>query len=255
MSTLTGSTGRPWSDGARGRVNDALRRGWYWGVDYGWVARGFVGGLVRRDTPARYAEGTLSPVLLLPGVVEEWTLMRSVADRLSRDGHPVHVLPELRRNTMTVSEGSALAAAYLAARDLRDVVVVAHSKGGLIGKHVLIGDADARVRAVVAIATPFAGSVLARWFPWRIVRALRPADATIVALSAITDVNHRITSIYPAFDPHIPAGSHLDGATNVRVAAIGHFRILDDPEVLDAVAEAARAASGHADARPDGKAE
>lgn len=248
MSTPTGSARRPWSDEARDRVNDALRRGWYWGVDYGWVARGFVEGLVRRDTPARYAEGTLSPVLLLPGVVEEWTLMRAIADRLSGEGHPVHVLPELGRNTMTVPEGSALAAAYLAAHDLRDVIVVAHSKGGLIGKHLLIGDADGRVRRVVAVATPFAGSILARWFPWRIVRALRPADTTIVAMSAITDVHHRITSIYPVFDPHIPAGSHLDGATNVRVAAIGHFRILDDPEVLDAVAEAARAASGPPDA-------
>ena len=225
------------------RVNQTLRRGWYWGVDYAWVTRGFVDGLVRRDVPARYTEGDLSPVLILPGVVEEWTLMRSVADRLSLAGHPVHVLPELRRNTMTVSEGSALAAAYLAARDLRDVVIVGHSKGGLIGKHVLIGDADARVRRVVAIATPFAGSILARWFPWRIVRALRPSDATIVALSAITEVNHLITSVYPVFDPHIPGGSRLDGATNVRIAAMGHFRILDDHEALDAVTEAARGGS------------
>lgn len=64
---------------------------------------------------------------------------------------------------------------------------------------------------------------------------LRPSDPTIMALAARTDVNDRIVSIYPSFDPHIPAGSELEGAVNVPVRAMGHFRILEDAEVLDAV--------------------
>ena len=221
------------------QASELARRGWYWGRDYAWVTRGFVDGLVRREVPASFAEGDLSPVLLLPGVVEEWTMMRPVAERLNREGHPVHVVPQLGRSTMAVADGSAVVTAQLAARNLRDVVVVAHSKGGLIGKHVLTKDADSRIRRLVAIATPFAGSVLARWFPWSTVRALRPADSTIIGLQAATEVNHLITSIYPAFDPHIPGGSHLEGATNVPVAAMGHFRVLGDAEVLAAVAAAA----------------
>ena len=163
-------------------------------------------------------------------------MMRPVAERLNREGHPVHVVPQLGRSTMAVADGSAVVTAQLAARNLRDVVVVAHSKGGLIGKHVLTTDADSRIRRVGAIATPFAGSVLARWFPWSTVRALRPADSTIIGLQAATEVNHLITSIYPAFDPHIPGGSHLEGATNVPVAAMGHFRELGDAQVLAGVA-------------------
>ena len=231
MSTPTAS---------RNRLAVALRRGWYWGADYRWATRWIGHGLVRREVPHQYAHGWARPVLLIPGVLEEWTLMRPVGDRLSRDGHPVHVLPELRRNTITVVEGAALASAYLVANDLRDVTIVAHSKGGLIGKRMLLDDAEGRIRNLVAIASPFRGSVLARLVPSEAVRAMSPDDATILDLAARPEVNDRITSICPTFDPHIPEGSHLDGATNVPVEAIGHFRVLGDPEVLDAVSAAAR---------------
>ena len=223
------------------RVRDALRRGWYWGADYRWLMRRVVGqGFGPRDVPHGYGHGWRRPVLLIPGVLEEWTVMRPVADRLNAAGHPVHLLPELKRNTLTVTEGATLASLYLAAQGLREVVIVAHSKGGLIGKQVLLDDAEQRVRGLVAIATPFSGSVLARLVPARAIRALSPDDATIGALRDRTEVNHLITSICPAFDPHIPTGSRLPGARNIAVAAMGHFRVLGDPEVLAAVLAASQ---------------
>ena len=55
-----------------------------------------------------------------------------------------------------------------------------------------------------------------------------------------TSVNGRIVSIFGPFDPHIPDGSMLEGATNVRVPTAGHFRVLGTPvthrAVLDAIA-------------------
>lgn len=221
------------------RARDVLRRGWYWGADYRWVTKAIVGGLVRPGLPPGYSQGWRRPVLLVPGVIEDWTMMRLIGDRLNQAGHPVHRLPDLRRNTMTVVEGSEVTAAYLADHDLRDVVIVAHSKGGLIAKHFMLGDTEGRVRQLIAIATPFSGSVLARLVPWQLVRSLGPDDPTITELAGQAAVNHKITSVSPAFDPHIPGGSHLDGAVNVPVAAMGHFRVLAQPEVLDAVVAAA----------------
>jgi len=223
----------------RFRARDGLRRGRAWGSDYWWVVRALGQGLVRRDVPSRYAQGTLAPVVLIPGVLEEWTMMRHLADALSRAGHPVHTLPELKRNTATVGDAALLVAAYLSGRDLNDVVFVAHSKGGLIGKQVLLGPEGHRVRRLVTVATPFAGSVLARLIPHPVVRSLAPDDRSIVELARRAEVNHKITSICPLFDPHIPGGSSLDGATNVRVSAMGHFRVLADDEVLVAVVAAA----------------
>lgn len=221
------------------RARRALARGWYWGADYRYAARAQGRGLVSREVPDAYTAGALPPVVLIAGVLEPWTLLRPVADRLSAAGHPVHVIPELAYNVLTVAEASELASGVLASRGLRDVILVAHSKGGLVGKHMLAHDPDGRIRRLIAIATPFGGSTLARLVPSPTIRALRPDDATIVELASRPELNAMITSIYPTFDPHIPDGSRLPGAVNVQVAAMGHFRILSDPEVLDAVASAA----------------
>jgi hypothetical protein len=95
------------------------------------------------------------------------------------------------------------------------------------------------VHSLIAIATPFSGSSLAPYIPSRTIRALGPADSLIVALAANLDLNSRITSIYGEFDPHIPGGSELPGATNVRVPVVGHFRVLADRRVIRAVLDAA----------------
>jgi hypothetical protein len=50
-----------------------------------------------------------------------------------------------------------------------------------------------------------------------------------------TSVNGRIVSIFGRYDLHIPDGSMLEGATNVRVPVVGHFRILGAPETWRAV--------------------
>lgn len=178
-------------------------------------------------------------MVLLAGVLEPWTLLLPAALRLNDAGHPIHVVPELAYNLSSVTDAARVALDTVRARDLWDVVLVAHSKGGLVGKRMLGDDAEGRVACLVAIATPFHGSSLARLLPSRTIRSLGPDDPAIRDLAARTDLNARITSIYPSFDPHIPDGSSLPGATNVPVAAMGHFRILSDPEALDAVVAAA----------------
>lgn len=229
--------GVPLSRAERTRL--LARRGWYWAADYRYIARAQGRGLVSREVPDAYSRGDRPPVVLIAGVLEPWTLLRPIADRLNAAGHPVQVIPELAYNVITVAEASELAAGMLAARRLRDVILVAHSKGGLVGKHMLAADSEGRIRHLIAVATPFAGSTLAWLVPSPTIQALRPEDPTIVELTAQPELNARITSIYPSFDPHIPGGSYLEGATNVPVQAIGHFRILRDPEVLDAVVAAA----------------
>lgn len=240
MSTPTGESrvsraaGRRWGVPWR-----AARRGWYWAADYRYIVRHQGAGLADPAVPAAYAAGDRAPVVLIAGVMEPWTLLRPAADMLSADGHPIHVVLDLAYNLAAVPEASDLVAGEIQERDLRHVILVTHSKGGLIGKHVLAHDTEGRVDRLIAIATPFAGSTLARFVPLTSIQALRPTDETILGLAAHETVNARITSIYPEFDPHVPDGSHLDGATNVALPVIGHFRILSDPLLLDAVAAAA----------------
>lgn len=147
-------------------------------------------------------------------------------------GHPVHVVETLQRNQRPVVEMAESVAEFLEARELTDVILVAHSKGGLAGKLAMTGRAGGRVRSMLAVATPFGGSRYARMIPVRTLRAFSPEDPSILSLAQQLTVNARIVSVYADFDPHIPEGSELAGAKNVRLETGGHFRILAHPRVL-----------------------
>jgi len=189
--------------------------------------------LVRQDPKGRYPGGELSPVLILPGVYETWQFLRPVADHLHALGHPVHLLPELGYNRRDIPETAAIAQRYLAQNDLRDVVLVAHSKGGLVGKHMMVGDdLEGRISSLIAVNSPFGGSSLARWAPNRTLRAFSPKDETLATLAANLEANSRIVSVYSRRDPLIPSGSRLDGATNIELPMVGHFTPLGSPQLL-----------------------
>jgi alpha-beta hydrolase superfamily lysophospholipase len=185
--------------------------------------------------PASYARGSERPVVLIPGVYERWQFLRPIADALAARGHPVYVIPELGINTRAIPASGQRVLASLAERNLRGVALVAHSKGGLIGKAAMLEDADGRIDRLVAVATPFSGSRMAYYTLVPALRAFRPTHPVIRRLVAERDVNARITSIQPAFDPHIPEGGDIEGGTNVRLDVVGHFRVLEDPTAIAAV--------------------
>ncbi len=219
----------------------ALRRLGWRAQDYRYVvARQAAGLRPRRSVPpvAASAEEGAAPVVLVPGVYESWTFLRPLGAVLAAAGHRVHVLPTLGYNRGPVPDAARALRALVAAEQLSGVVVVAHSKGGLVGKLAMTADADGSLAGMVAIATPFAGSRYARWVPLRAVRAFVPTDAVLVALAAERAVNARIVSVYSCFDPHIPECCALEGAAaNIELTTPGHFRLLADPRLPGVVLE------------------
>ena len=207
-------------------------------LDYAYAAGEQLRGMLDRRPLRRTvatADGTERiPVLLLPGVYETWRFLRPLARHLADRGHDVHVVDGLRWNIASVEDGAREVARVLSAMGSSRVAIVAHSKGGLIATRVLELEA-ARIVVVLAIATPFAGSPLARLLPLAGVRALGPAGTDVVGVAARTAVNDRIVSIAPWFDPHIPGGSELTGGRSVRLRTGGHFRILSSRELFQVV--------------------
>jgi len=194
-----------------------------------WQARA----VFSRTDPGDFASGDGTPVVVLPGIYETWRFLQPLITELHERGHPVHVIAALGRNRWPVPRGARHVAAYLREQDLRDVVLVAHSKGGLIGKQVMSdSETGERIRGMVAIASPFAGSVYGRVMLLPSLRAFSPNSAVIRALTRELAPNARIVSVYGEFDPHIPGGSELAGARNVRLETGGHFRVLAHPRVV-----------------------
>jgi len=208
-------------------------------ADYPNAIRFRVDAVRGRAVPPSFADGRLRPVVILPGIYESWHYLRPIAERLNADGHPVHVIPALGLNSAPIPATAARVHAHLVARGLTGVAIVAHSKGGIVGKHLMaLDDRESLVDRMVAIASPFSGSAMARIAPNSALRAFLPTDPVIAGLAAERAVNERITSIYPSFDPHIPDGCVLEGARNIELPVVGHFRILLEPGVIDAVVEA-----------------
>ncbi|MEU1973014.1 alpha/beta fold hydrolase [Microbacterium sp. NPDC019599] len=212
----------------------------WWGNDYVYAARWQLRGTLRPGRREDFASGEDRPIVIIPGVWEPWGFMRPVIDALKDAGHPVHVVPALGRNSRPVADAARVVAGFVADNDLTDVVLVAHSKGGLVGKYLMSElDDEHRITGMVAICTPFAGSDYARFMTSRTLRAFSPNDPTTLMLQKNLEVNARITTIAGIFDPHIPRIVELEGAANVRVEDGGHFRLLAHPDVLRAVVEVA----------------
>ncbi|MCM3695622.1 esterase/lipase family protein [Microbacterium oleivorans] len=211
-----------------------LRNAVWWARDYLYALRWQVAATFTRLDPRELTNGDRTPIVILPGVYETWRFMTPLIRVMHDRGHPVHVLPVLRRNRRPVDEAAARVVEYVEERDLRGCVLLAHSKGGLVGKRAMVIDAPTgRVRAMLAVATPFGGSRYGRLMVLPSLRIFSPRSATILALSREHEVNARIVSVYGRFDPHIPEGSELPGAAkNVRLETGGHFRVLAHSRVI-----------------------
>ena len=219
-------------------MSGLLRAARWWFQDYLYAAGRQVLSAVSRTKPEDFLSGTARPVVVIPGVYEDWRFMLPLVQRIHGQGHPVHVLTLLRRNRLAVPKAADLIAEYIRECDLADAVIVAHSKGGLIGKFVMMQlDPERRIAGMVAVCSPFSGSRYASFMLLPSLRAFSPRNAVTMQLSREERVNARITSVYGHFDPHIPEGSVLPGARNLQLDTAGHFRILAHEDTVRTILE------------------
>ena len=216
----------------------ALQKGAWWLQDYLYAAGWQVRGMLSRVQPGSFHQGHRRPVLIIPGVYENWQFMMPLIQSIHDAGHPVHVVTVLQRNQLDVPVAARMVAQHLEEAGLRDAAIVAHSKGGLIGKYaMLMLDPEQRIDRMVTVCTPFSGSRYARYMLLPSLRIFSPRHPLTLELAREEAINSRITSIYGPFDPHIPEGSVLPGATNIELPTAGHFRILGDPETARIIVE------------------
>ncbi|MEY4731495.1 MAG: hypothetical protein RL681_441 [Candidatus Parcubacteria bacterium] len=217
-----------------------MRRIGHWVRDYFYAGHRIVHAFIYRTPPQHYlgyVRVGKAPVIIIPGIYEKWNYLKPLADVISRKGHPVYVVPRLAHNTRAIPASADIVRKLISEKDLKNVVLLAHSKGGIIGKYLLAFlNSDHRVRRLIAIASPFGGSFLAH-IPLKGLGELRPGSEVLTRLDGRKDVNRDITSLFGAFDNHIwPASScRLEGAENIQVDAHGHHAILASPKTSEIV--------------------
>ena len=240
-----------------------------WLSDYTYMFRGAGAGLIYHRPPKHYLDYTIDgkvPVILIPGILGKWSFMKSLGDKISKHGHPVYIVPELGYNVFSIpssariirtsikhifpkqghivpklGKGSVAIQKVIDDNKLKGVVFVAHSKGGLIGKYFLSHyDSEHKVLGMVAIATPFSGSAMAKLLPFDPIKELDNDSKLIHDLEKHQEINSKIISIRPEYDNHVWAekGSFLEGAENIEVAVQGHHKVIFDTNVQKIVLEA-----------------
>lgn len=201
-------------------------------ADAAYVSFWQAAGLLNRHSSRRFERpdnAKQMAVVIIPGVYEAWHFVERLAAFLHKAGYPVYLIKELGYNNGAIPLSALAVRGYLDEITEPDIVLVGHSKGGLIGKYLLTRhNKDNRVRHLIAINSPFNGSIYAHLMFIRSLRVFTPRSPIIKELQKNKAVNVRITSIYSSYDPYIPASSQLDSAENIRLEATGHFKILAD---------------------------
>jgi triacylglycerol lipase len=215
----------------------------YWFLDYVYVARKEVRVVFTFKKPSHFRTEGGKPILLIPGIYENWKFILPIASLLKKHGYDVHIVEGLGYNRGTVEAMANVVNDYIKDNALKNVTIVSHSKGGLVGKYALSTAGSHVINGLVALNAPFSGSRYAYLLPLRSLRIFIPNSALLAMLTSDTKSNARIVSIYGMFDPHIPGGSKLEGAKNVQLNTYGHFRIISDPVVLQAMISAVQSLS------------
>lgn len=210
-----------------------------WVRDYFYFAKG--SSFIFRKPPSHYLGHILenkSPIILIPGIYSRWQFLKEIADPISLEGHPVYIVENLGYNNKTIRHSAKLIRELIDEKDLKNVIIIAHSKGGLIAKHLLVyNNEDNRVIKVIAIATPFLGSQAVKFLPGKAFKELHPEGEMIKKLHSQSEVNHKIVSIFGEFDNHVwpTENCKLEGAKNIQIDVYGHHAILFDKQVHNIV--------------------
>nr|MBI5455731.1 hypothetical protein [Candidatus Levybacteria bacterium] len=217
-----------------------MRNIFLWIIDYLYLMIGQLQMIVYANPPKNYSKSMQGkiPIIILPGILEKWSFMKSLTDTLSLKGYPIYIVSELKYNLYDIPKSAKIIKDFMTKKGLSNAIFICHSKGGLIGKYFLIHEnSDNRIKKIIAISTPFSGSASAKLIPHRAYKELNNESKAIKDL-LINDIeNKKIVSIYPEFDNHIWSknGSYLEGAKNIQIKVSGHHKILFTKETINTV--------------------
>jgi len=211
----------------------------HWIVDYIYMIHGQATAFLYRKPPKHYLGYVIkdkAPVILIPGILEKWGFLKGLGDKISLEGHPVYIIPKLGYNLKDIPKSAKTVREIIEEKDIGNAVIVAHSKGGLIGKYLLsFLNADGRVRKMISIATPYSGTSLVKYLPSKQLKDFRTDSEIIKALQSHKEANKKIISVSPIFDNHVWEGSLLEGAENITVDEKGHHKIIYSKELVNLI--------------------
>lgn len=182
--------------------------------------------------PPDWSIGNKGHIILIPGYSGHWSFFFSLANSLNQEGYRIHVLPEIESFFLPAEESAQRIKKYLELHNLKNTILLGHSRGGLIALLVREITSIDTIRAVIALESPFQGCWLG-YFPFWILKELHPLSKTLRKVHQIKSELSNVLSIFPGPDYCVlfHKMSFLAGAQNHEVEIVGHNRLLESPVV------------------------
>lgn len=193
--------------------------------------------ILMSKSSASWSKGNKGDVILIPGFNSTWVSLQTIADNLNKLGYRIHTIQEFNSNFLLIDKCVKILDKYIKDNDLKDVVLLSHSKGGIIAKRFMDTAKNGnKVRHSISIATPYNGTLFGH------LRALSlkefmPSNKVIKDVIGIKTNNHKIINLYAEFDNHIIPNKNaiLSGARNIMVSVVGHTRILESQSTIQEI--------------------
>ena len=190
----------------------------------------FVQSVFLQPPPKSWLATTGQDIILMPGhnATERIRGLRPLGQHLVDHNFRVHHVTGVGRNLKPTFTLAKIYKRYILKHNLTNIVLLAHSKGGLIAK-VLLDDPEIqkRIDKAICICTPYGGTPLAV-LRFGSAAELLPGSKLLEQLLAPVLNNHKIYNFYPLADNMIPIRESmiLEGAQNKLIQVVGHNRIL-----------------------------
>jgi len=216
-----------------------LKKIHWWLIDYMYMFLGYSRSAIYRSLPKNYnnENNEKGNIVLIPGLFTSWHFLKNIGDYFASSGYRIHIVPTISYNHRAISLEADELHQYLEEHGLINVKIIAHSKGGLVGKYYMENEniLDHRVTKLIAIATPFSGSYLAGVSPLKAMKELSPDSQLISDLNKKNKNNINTVSIFPSHDNHVKHKnkSFLKGAKNIELETKGHHKILFEKELVE----------------------
>ena len=179
------------------------------------------------------------PVLLIHGYACNsgyWLPMSKLLARAGISHYGVDLEPPGAPIDDFVPQVDAAVERLCAATGSTQVIVLAHSMGGLVARAYLRRHGAARIARVITLGTPHHGTTLAGFGPGSNAVQMRRDSAWLASLAANEANLQRqlFSSIYSVHDNIVAPqeSSDLPGARNLVFAAIGHVALGRHPEIM-----------------------
>jgi triacylglycerol lipase len=209
---------------------------WDWIVDYALLVWLQVGSWLRPQ-PKLSFDSQKHVIIFIGGLYERWSALDFLAGRFRKAGYQAIGLPELKHNREHVAVLAARVADFIEKHDLHQVIIIGHSKGGLVGEYILrYHNTKGRVELVVGVTTPWQGTAMGKYFPFRALQELSPDSGLMRTLAASHASDANIAAISIEVDNHIlKAPLTHPRATNIVVPIKGHTRVLFTRHLFEAL--------------------